>query len=134
MSDRWDVKCREVYVDNSQKYQIWLNGVVVGEVVNRFDAVEKLRNVFERVEALQQENVQLIQSNRTSQEIACIEIDRLQEKLRKQKKENEQIWAQVKLARELLEKIQKVKGYTESYFGMQIQDVLAEIDKIGGSQ
>ncbi|MGE5631411.1 MAG: hypothetical protein ACM3TR_09980 [Caulobacteraceae bacterium] len=59
MNDRWDVKCREVYMDNSQKYQIWLNGIVVGEVMNRFDAVEKLQNVFEQVEAQQQEIEQL---------------------------------------------------------------------------
>lgn len=59
MKDRWDIKSISVHMNNNQKYQIWLNGCGVGEIVNRFDAVEKLRNIFDTIEALQQENEQL---------------------------------------------------------------------------
>ena len=34
-------------MDNSQKYQVYLNGAGVGEIINRFDAPKKLEALFE---------------------------------------------------------------------------------------
>jgi hypothetical protein len=39
-------------MDNSQKYQVYLNGAGVGEIINRFDAPKKMEALFETALAL----------------------------------------------------------------------------------
>jgi len=89
--DRWDVKCREIKMDNSQKYQIWLNGIGIGEIVNKFDAVEKLRKVFDDIESLQAENKKLKRENDQMRHTQNVNALMLADDLMQAEKENEQL-------------------------------------------